>query len=109
MINLTANRKEELTRYIELLINLKANGVNCDGKIEEALEELHNIMIDKVAKSLGFEIAKSGIEIGNALKQVGIRVQDNVNKGAIKNGYIKATPINTDGQEPFNPFEAYFD
>lgn len=40
-------RKEELTRYVELLVHLKANGVRCDDKIEEALEELHKTLIKK--------------------------------------------------------------
>ena len=52
MINLTANRKEELTKYLELLIGLRISGIECDEKIQEALEELHSIMISKINNAI---------------------------------------------------------
>ena len=59
MINLTANRKEELTKYLELLIGLRVSGIECDEKIQEALEELHSITINK-ANNVAYEVNPHG-------------------------------------------------
>ena len=67
MINLTASRKEELTKYLELLIGLRISGIECDEKIQEALEELHSITINK-ANNVAYEVNLHGWSTTDTIK-----------------------------------------
>ena len=40
-----SRRKEELIKYVNLLMNLKENGFKCDNELGQAVKELHTIML----------------------------------------------------------------
>lgn len=40
-------RKRELMKYIELLMNLKRSGIKCEQEISEALKELNSLILPK--------------------------------------------------------------
>lgn len=59
------SRKEELTKYIELLAHLKMTGIECDKKIEEALDELHGFMVYR-EHDLCVEAVDEGIKVSDS-------------------------------------------
>lgn len=61
-------RKRELMKYIELLMILSKNGINCKQETNQALKELHELMMPKrgviaTDKDKGLYIGKGKVEL----------------------------------------------